>query len=175
MPMSEYTFRNFLRDRRPYVAAYAAFGLLAVAVIQLDLWLQGASLQFANVAYILLLGVVILAAFLAYEWRRQASFFRRLSDIEHLGQTGPGARSDAADGALVGNTWTHARGPVAPGTSAAREAAPTVASLDDHEHPGNAADSRTAGVRRRPGRRCTAACAPCWPKSSFAAGSGCTS
>lgn len=129
--MSEYTFRNFLRDRRPYVAAYAAFGLLAVAVIQLDLWLQGASLQFANVAYILLLGVVILAAFLAYEWRRQASFFRRLSDIEHLGQTGPGARSDAADGALVGNTWTHARGPVAPGTSAAREAAPTVASLDD--------------------------------------------
>ncbi|MFS8582304.1 MAG: hypothetical protein FWJ61_05585, partial [Limnochordales bacterium] len=53
MPMSEYTFRNFLRDRRPYVAAYAAFGLLAVAVIQLDLWLQGTSLQFANVAYIL--------------------------------------------------------------------------------------------------------------------------
>jgi len=86
--MNEYTFRSFLRDRRPYVAVYAAFGLLAAAVVQLDLWLQGATLQFANLAYIVLLGFVSLVVFLLLDYHRQAPFFRRLN------RTGDGATLD---------------------------------------------------------------------------------
>lgn len=79
--MHEYTLRAFLRDRRPYVVMYAAYGLLSAAVVQLDLVLQGASLRFANVAYIVLLGLVGLAAFLVVDYRRQVTFFRRLGRV----------------------------------------------------------------------------------------------
>lgn len=80
--MSDYSFRAFLRDRRPYIVVYAAFGLLTAAVVQLDLWLHGATLQFANIAYIVLLGFVGLVGFLFVDYRRQASFFHHLTRLE---------------------------------------------------------------------------------------------
>lgn len=80
--MSEYTFRAFLRDRRPYVVMYAAFGLLTAAVVRLDLWLHAGTLQLSGIAYIILLGFVGLVVFLLVDYRRQAPFFRRLGRID---------------------------------------------------------------------------------------------
>ncbi|MFO7265752.1 MAG: HAMP domain-containing sensor histidine kinase [Bacillota bacterium] len=79
--MNEYTLRAFLRDRLPYILFYAAFGLSSAAVVQLDLTLQGASLQFANVAYLVLLGFAGLVAFLLVDYRRQAPFYQRLARV----------------------------------------------------------------------------------------------
>ena len=75
------TPRAFLRDRAAYIAAYAVFGFLAVAVVQLDLRIQGASLGLVNVGYILLLGFVGLSLFLLLEYRRQRKFYRRLLEV----------------------------------------------------------------------------------------------
>lgn len=78
----------FLRDRWAYILAYLAFGLLALTVVQLDLWLSGASLSFANLAYIMLLGLVGLILWLAFDYQRQAAFFRRFA---------PGTREEELD------------------------------------------------------------------------------
>lgn len=75
------SFKEFLRDRAAYIAAYAVFGVLCVSVVQLDLWISGASLRFVNVGYILLLGLVGLALFLLFEYRRQSRFYRRLLEV----------------------------------------------------------------------------------------------
>lgn len=83
--MNDYTWRTFLRDRRPYIIAYAAFGLLTAVVVQLDLMLHGGTLQFANVVYIVVLGFIGLAVFLFYDYRRQASFFHRLRHVVDSG------------------------------------------------------------------------------------------
>lgn len=90
--------RAFLVDRLTYIIVYAGFGLLALAVVQLDLWLSQASLQFSNLLYIWLLGMVGLLLWLALDYRRQAEFLRRLESIspaEPLDQLGllPPARS----------------------------------------------------------------------------------
>lgn len=79
--MSGLTLRAFLRDRRIYIVVYGAFGLLTAAVVQLDLWLSGSSLKFANLVYIVAFGFVGLLIFLAVDYRRQARFFRELSRI----------------------------------------------------------------------------------------------
>jgi signal transduction histidine kinase len=68
----------FLRDRAPYIAVYAAFGLLTVTVVQLDLALSQASLRFTNLLYIWLLGMVGMLLFLLFDYQRQAGFLRRL-------------------------------------------------------------------------------------------------
>lgn len=72
-------WRAFLRDRRLYIGMYAAFALLTIIVVQLDLALSGASLQYVNLAYIFLLGLVGLAIFLAVDYRRQLAFFQHLA------------------------------------------------------------------------------------------------
>lgn len=77
--MIELTWRAFLHDRRLYIGMYAAFALLTIVVVQLDLALSGASLQYVNLAYIFLLGLVGLAIFLAIDYRRQLAFFQHLA------------------------------------------------------------------------------------------------
>lgn len=77
--MSEFTFRAFLRDRRVYILTYVAVGFLTAAVVQLDLWLSGSSLRYANVLYIMVLGLVGLIVFLTLDYRRQSRFFRQLT------------------------------------------------------------------------------------------------
>lgn len=79
--MSKYTFRAFLRDRRLYITVYVAFGLLIAAIVQLDLLLHGASLQYANLLYILVLGFVGLLLFLVSEYRRQRAFFDQITQV----------------------------------------------------------------------------------------------
>lgn len=74
MSMRRYV-RAFLRDRAVYIGAYAAFGLVTVAVVQLDLWLSSASLQWSNVLYLYLLGLVGLVVVLAVDYQRQAAFW----------------------------------------------------------------------------------------------------
>jgi hypothetical protein len=64
----------FLRDRAPYIGAYAGFGLLVVAVVQLDLSLSPSSLEWDNVLYLWLLGLVGLFSLLAADYQRQAAF-----------------------------------------------------------------------------------------------------
>jgi signal transduction histidine kinase len=75
------TLRAYLRDRLPYIVTYALFGLLTVAIVQLDLRISGAGLQWANLLYLWLLGLVGLLIYLAFDYRRQAAFFRRLEQI----------------------------------------------------------------------------------------------
>lgn len=75
------SFKDFLRDRAAYIAAYIIFGVLTVAVVQLDLWISGGSLRYVNIGYILLLGCVGLALFLLYEYRRQKTFYQRLLEV----------------------------------------------------------------------------------------------
>lgn len=70
----------YLRDRAPWIIAYLLFGVLAVAVVQLDLWLSQASLQRANLAYIALLGGVGLFGALLYDYQRQCAFWRWLAE-----------------------------------------------------------------------------------------------
>lgn len=77
--ITPFSFRAFLRDRRVYILVYAAFGLLTAAVVQLDLMLAGATLRFANIVYILVLGFAGLLIFLAFDYRRQAAFFRGIA------------------------------------------------------------------------------------------------
>lgn len=69
----------FLRDRAPYIGAYAGFGLLVVAVVQLDLSLSPASLDRSNIIYLCLLGVVGLFFLLAVDYQRQAAFWHWLA------------------------------------------------------------------------------------------------
>lgn len=76
--MTRFTLRNFLRDRQPYILVYTAFAVLTVTIVQLDLWLSGASLQFANLFYILTLGLVGRVLFLVIDYRRQKPFFEQL-------------------------------------------------------------------------------------------------
>ncbi|OUN01399.1 MAG: hypothetical protein BAA04_06100 [Firmicutes bacterium ZCTH02-B6] len=68
----------FLRDRAAYIASYAAFGLLCIVLVQLDLRLSGASLRYVNVVYLLILGAAILALFLLHDFQRSRRFYRRL-------------------------------------------------------------------------------------------------
>lgn len=77
--MTPYSFMAFVRDRRPYIVVYLAFALLTVAVVQLDLWLSGSTLRFANLIYILILGLVGLVLFLWAEYQRQSGFVRHLT------------------------------------------------------------------------------------------------
>lgn len=69
----------FLRDRLTYIGAYVTFGLLTVAIIQLDLWFSGATLRLGNVLYVGLLGLVGLAIFLMVDYQRDQAFNRRLA------------------------------------------------------------------------------------------------
>jgi signal transduction histidine kinase len=73
------SFFAFVRDRWAYIGAYLGFGLLALLVVQLDLWLSHASLQLINLGYVMLLGLVGLCGFLGLEYQRQAGFFRRFA------------------------------------------------------------------------------------------------
>lgn len=73
-------FQQFLRDRRLYIAAYCGFGLLTIAIVQLDLWLSGSSLQIGNILYIGLFGIIGLALWLAIDYRRQQKFFQQFED-----------------------------------------------------------------------------------------------
>src|SRR5690625_662583 len=58
---------------------YVAFALLTVVVVQLDLALSGASLQYVKLVYIFLLGLVGLVIFLVIDYRRQVAFFQHFS------------------------------------------------------------------------------------------------
>lgn len=72
---------SFLLDRSLYIALYLGFGAVTVIIVQLDMVFSGASLRLVNIAYLMLLGIVGLAAFLAIDYRRHMSFCRRLERI----------------------------------------------------------------------------------------------
>lgn len=69
---------SFLRDRVLYIALYAGFGVVTVAIIELDLFFSGATLRVANVLYLWLLGLVGLAGFLLVDYRKHVAFAKRL-------------------------------------------------------------------------------------------------
>lgn len=72
---------SFLLDRSLYIALYLGFGAVTVIIVQLDMVFSGASLRLVNIAYLMLLGIVGLAAVLAIDYRRHMSFCRRLERI----------------------------------------------------------------------------------------------
>lgn len=117
-------FQAFLRGRRPYILTYTVFAVLAVLVVQLDLWLTGASLRFGNVLYILLLGLAGLFVFLWMEYRRQQPFFRHLSRFtgnEPLDALGVLPEPVTPDQELFARAWHRLYGRLRAELSAERE------------------------------------------------------
>lgn len=100
-------WRAFLRDRRLYIGLYVAFALLTVVVVQLDLSLSGASLKYANLLYILLLGLVGLIIFLVIDYRRQVAFFHHLAEstARSLDQMGVLAPPLTLEQELYSDAW----------------------------------------------------------------------
>lgn len=101
-------FQTFLRDRLTYVLTYAAFGLLTIAIVELDLRISGASLHIGNVLYLWLLGMVGLLLYLVLDYRRQARFFRRLEEIgpaERLDQLGLLSEPRSLEQGLYAEAW----------------------------------------------------------------------
>lgn len=70
---------RFLRDRLLYIAFFLGFGVLALAVVQFDLWLSGATLRMGNLLYVALFGLISLLLFLVVDYQRQAEFDRHVS------------------------------------------------------------------------------------------------
>jgi len=102
------TLRSFLKDRLPYIITYALFGLLTVGIVQLDLRISGATLQFTNLLYLWLLGVVGLAIYLFIEYQRQASFLHRLEQIspaEPIDQLGLLPEPHSLEQRLFASAW----------------------------------------------------------------------
>lgn len=73
-------FKDFLRDRRVYIAVFLGFNGLTVAVVQLDLWFAGSALRIGNVLYVALLGAVGLAVWLTIDYARQRTFYRQFDE-----------------------------------------------------------------------------------------------
>lgn len=73
-------FKQFVHDHRAYIAVYIGFGLLAIGIVQLDLWLSGSSLQIGNILYIGLFGLIGLIVWLAFDYRRHLAFFQQFSE-----------------------------------------------------------------------------------------------
>ncbi len=99
----------FLRDRAPFIAIYTLFGLLMVAVVQLELTLSGSSLGRGNILYIWLLGMVGLGLYLLVDYQRQAAFFRRLSSVsadEPLDQLGLLPAPKTIEQRLFAQAWS---------------------------------------------------------------------
>ncbi|MBP2018886.1 signal transduction histidine kinase [Symbiobacterium terraclitae] len=117
-------FAQFLRDRVAYVTAYAAFAVLSVLVVQLDLMLSGASLQYANLLYILLLGLVGLGLFLLWDYLRFAPFYRhlaRLTGREPLEELAVLPAPETAEGELLAGAWSRLYGRLSGELAAERE------------------------------------------------------
>lgn len=107
--MKHLTFTSFLRDRAVYIAVYAVFGLLAVAVVQLDLRISRASLQIGNLFYIWLLGMAGLFLWLFFDYQRQVEFLRRLEGIsptEPLDELGLLPQARTLEQRLFAQAWT---------------------------------------------------------------------
>lgn len=102
------TFAAYVRDRRAFIAAYLLFGLLTIAVVQLDLRISGASLKLVNIAYVFLLGIVGLALFLWYDYSKSAAYFKHLSEAaaaQSVDKMGVLAEPRSIEQALYANSW----------------------------------------------------------------------
>jgi len=118
------SFLQFLLDRLAYVVAYVAFAALSLVVVQLDLKLSGASLQYVNLLYILLLGLVGLALFLWYEYQRMAPFYRHLAGMtgeEPLDELAVLPTPRTAEGELLSGAWSRLYGRLSGELAAERE------------------------------------------------------
>ena len=118
------SFLQFLLDRLAYVVAYVAFAALSLVVVQLDLKLSGASLQYVNLLYILLLGLVGLALFLWYEYQRMAPFYRHLAGLtgrEPIEELAVLPVPPTAEGQLLAEAWSRMYGRLSGELAAERE------------------------------------------------------
>lgn len=99
---------SFLRDRVLYIALYAGFGVVTVAIIELDLFFSGTTLRVANVLYLWLLGLVGLAGFLLVDYRKHVAFAKRLESIsadEPLDRLGFLAEPRTLEQRVFANAW----------------------------------------------------------------------
>lgn len=76
------TALSFLRDRIGLIGAFVGAGLLATAVVELDLHLSGAALRTSSLAYAWLLGLLCLALWLVFDYQREAKFVRHLAGLK---------------------------------------------------------------------------------------------
>lgn len=117
-------FSQFLRDRIAYIVVYVAFAVLALVVVQLDLMLSGASLQFVNLLYILLLGLVGLVLFLWWEYQRLAPFYSHLAGLsgkEPIAELAVLPAPQTKEGELLAEAWSRMYGRLSGELAAERE------------------------------------------------------
>lgn len=71
-------FLSFLRDRLGYIAAFAAFGMFALAVVELRLALGSERLHGSDLLYIAFAGTALLGMWLLFDFHRQKAFLKQL-------------------------------------------------------------------------------------------------
>lgn len=98
----------FVRDRWIYGLVYVAFGLVMVAVVEFDTALTGQRLDLSSLLYLLLLGLVGLVTFYAFEYQRQKAFWQQLEGItgqEELDLLGNLARPSSLEQQIATQAW----------------------------------------------------------------------
>lgn len=75
-----YTFRDYLRDRLPHLAAMGLAIVLVVAFVQLMLLSHGLPFSWADDAYIALLAAFVAALWLGLGWLRRRAFAQELNE-----------------------------------------------------------------------------------------------
>lgn len=73
--------KHYLSDRWAYIVLFLGSTLLTVAVVQLDLARQGASLRFGNAAYAGVLAAALLLCWLVADYARQRAYYRELARV----------------------------------------------------------------------------------------------
>ncbi|HEY8346778.1 MAG TPA: sensor histidine kinase [Symbiobacteriaceae bacterium] len=104
---------GYLRDRLGYIATFVGAGLLAAAVIRLDLHLSGAVLRSGGLAYSWLLGLLCLALWLACDYRREVRFLRHLAAIDQnksVDELGVLPEAGTLQQRLFARAWAHLYG-----------------------------------------------------------------
>ncbi|CAI6021044.1 sensor histidine kinase [Cohnella sp. JJ-181] len=86
-----YTFKDYLIDRLPHLAAAMLAVLLVLTFVRLMLWSHGLPFSWADGAYVALLTAFVLFAWIVLGWLRRRSFARELSEAWRQADRGAGA------------------------------------------------------------------------------------
>lgn len=76
-------FKDFLKDRIPYIAVYFFSTLSAVIIMYLTFFIKGDDISINNVLYAFIVSASLLLVFLFYDYYRNRSFYKQLELISN--------------------------------------------------------------------------------------------
>lgn len=76
-------FKDFLRDRIPYITVYFLSTLSAVIIMYLTFFIKGDEISINNVLYAFIVSASLLLVFLLYDYYRNRSFYKQLELISN--------------------------------------------------------------------------------------------